>query len=159
MNKVIIVGGDHHNGLNLARIFGINNVPVEAVVVTPYKKSWIAKSKFILKSYCVTTEKAAFDYILMTYKEEPEKPFIIPCSDGAALELDLRLDEFKDWAYVPSINNSQGEIAKLMASVQAAVYGSEDCVLDPQLFREVVDYKAAEHQQRRKFADESANNL
>ncbi|KAL3630804.1 hypothetical protein CASFOL_023788 [Castilleja foliolosa] len=44
------------------------------------------------------------------------------------------------------------EIAKLMASVQAAVYGSDDCVLDPTLFREVVDYKVAEHQQRKKFA-------
>lgn len=44
------------------------------------------------------------------------------------------------------------EIAKLMASVQAAVYGSENCVLDPQLFREVVDYKVAEHQQRRQLA-------
>ncbi|KAK9075282.1 hypothetical protein SSX86_003605 [Deinandra increscens subsp. villosa] len=44
------------------------------------------------------------------------------------------------------------EIAKLMASVQAAVYGSENCVLDPVLFREVVDYKVAEHQQRRKLA-------
>ncbi|MED6151916.1 hypothetical protein PIB30_086907 [Stylosanthes scabra] len=44
------------------------------------------------------------------------------------------------------------EIAKLMASVQAAVYGSENCVLDPSLFREVVDYKVAEHQQRRKLA-------
>ncbi|KAL8160537.1 hypothetical protein V2J09_002074 [Rumex salicifolius] len=45
------------------------------------------------------------------------------------------------------------EIAKLVASVQAAVYGSKDCMLDPQLFREVVDYKVAEHEQRRKFAD------
>ncbi|TKY71114.1 ATPase family AAA domain-containing protein 3-B [Spatholobus suberectus] len=44
------------------------------------------------------------------------------------------------------------EIAKLMASVQAAVYGSENCVLDPTLFHEVVDYKVAEHQQRRKLA-------
>ncbi|XP_024970879.1 ATPase family AAA domain-containing protein 3-like [Cynara cardunculus var. scolymus] len=44
------------------------------------------------------------------------------------------------------------EVAKLMASVQAAVYGSENCVLDPILFREVVDYKVAEHQQRRKLA-------
>ncbi|XP_010549828.1 PREDICTED: ATPase family AAA domain-containing protein 3-like [Tarenaya hassleriana] len=44
------------------------------------------------------------------------------------------------------------EIAKLMASVQAAVYGSENCVLDPNLFREVVDYKVAEHQQRIKLA-------
>ncbi|KAF4380290.1 hypothetical protein F8388_024583 [Cannabis sativa] len=44
------------------------------------------------------------------------------------------------------------EIAKLMASVQAAVYGSENCVLDSSLFREVVDYKVAEHQQRIKLA-------
>ncbi|KAG5533987.1 hypothetical protein RHGRI_027993 [Rhododendron griersonianum] len=44
------------------------------------------------------------------------------------------------------------EIAKLMASVQAAVYGSKDCMLDPNLFREVVDYKVAEHQQRMKLA-------
>ncbi|KAJ8755574.1 hypothetical protein K2173_022153 [Erythroxylum novogranatense] len=44
------------------------------------------------------------------------------------------------------------EVAKLMASVQAAVYGSQDCVLDPTLFREVVDYKVAEHQQRSKLA-------
>ncbi|XP_027361486.1 ATPase family AAA domain-containing protein 3-B-like [Abrus precatorius] len=44
------------------------------------------------------------------------------------------------------------EIAKLMASVQAAVYGSKNCVLDPALFCEVVDYKVAEHQQRRKLA-------
>uniref|UniRef100_A0A2P2IJG6 ATPase AAA-type core domain-containing protein n=2 Tax=Rhizophora mucronata TaxID=61149 RepID=A0A2P2IJG6_RHIMU len=47
------------------------------------------------------------------------------------------------------------EIAKLMASVQAAVYGSQDCVLNPSLFREVVDYKAAEHQQRTKLASKS----
>ncbi|CAL1409444.1 unnamed protein product [Linum trigynum] len=47
------------------------------------------------------------------------------------------------------------EIAKLMAGVQAAVYGSHDCVLDPNLFREVVDYKVAEHQQRSKLGLQS----
>ena len=44
------------------------------------------------------------------------------------------------------------EIAKMMAGVQAAVYGSKDCVLNPGMFLEVVDYKVAEHQQRRKIA-------
>ena len=48
------------------------------------------------------------------------------------------------------------EIAKLMASVQAAVYGSPDCILNPQLFSEVVDYKIAEHHQRVKLASEAA---
>ncbi|KAL7003805.1 hypothetical protein U1Q18_004949 [Sarracenia purpurea var. burkii] len=50
------------------------------------------------------------------------------------------------------------EIAKLMASVQAAVYGSENCLLDPNLFREVVDYKVAEHQQRQKLAAAGQNS-
>jgi len=40
------------------------------------------------------------------------------------------------------------EIAKLTASVRGAVYGSKDSVLDVKLFREVVDYKVAEHKQR-----------
>lgn len=51
------------------------------------------------------------------------------------------------------------EIAKLMASVQAAVYGSKDCMLDPNLFREVVDYKVAEHQQRMKLAGTEGSSL
>ncbi|XP_021714529.1 ATPase family AAA domain-containing protein 3-like isoform X1 [Chenopodium quinoa] len=47
------------------------------------------------------------------------------------------------------------EIAKLMASVQAAVYGRPDCTLDSQLFNEIVDYKVSEHHQRIKLAAES----
>ncbi|XP_077244345.1 AAA-type ATPase family protein [Tasmannia lanceolata] len=47
------------------------------------------------------------------------------------------------------------EIAKLMASVQAAVYGRSDCILNSELFMEIVDYKVAEHHQRIKLASES----
>lgn len=55
------------------------------------------------------------------------------------------------------INGFSGrEIAKLMASVQAAVYGRPDCVLDPQLLMEVVEYKVAEHHQRIKLASETS---
>ncbi|MCO5561190.1 hypothetical protein L7F22_014811 [Adiantum nelumboides] len=48
------------------------------------------------------------------------------------------------------------EIAKTMASVQGAVYGSRESVLDADLFREVIDYKVAEHQQRKKIAAEGS---
>ncbi|CAK9192629.1 hypothetical protein BDL97_01G129900 [Sphagnum fallax] len=46
------------------------------------------------------------------------------------------------------------EIAKMMASVQGAVYGSLKSVLDADLFREVVDYKVAEHAQRQQLRQE-----
>ncbi|CAN8257699.1 unnamed protein product [Cochlearia groenlandica] len=46
------------------------------------------------------------------------------------------------------------EIAKLVAGVQAAVYGRQDCVLDSQLFGEIVKYKIEEHIQRGRLASE-----
>ena len=41
------------------------------------------------------------------------------------------------------------ELAKLLASVRGAVYGEKESVLTSDVFREVVDYKVAEHQQRK----------
>ena len=46
------------------------------------------------------------------------------------------------------------ELAKLLASVRGAVYGGKESVLTGDVFREVVDYKVAEHQQRRNLSVE-----
>lgn len=113
-NKVIIIGGDHHNGLGLARIFGINGKKVISVVISAKKRSWMATSKYVEHHVVCKTEKEGLDYILEKYSEETLKPFIIPYSDRAALELDLRLNQFKEKFYVPSINGEQGRIASLM---------------------------------------------
>lgn len=51
------------------------------------------------------------------------------------------------------------EIAKLVAGVQAGVYGREDCVLYSQLFKEIVDYKVEEHHQRHRLACEGCQPL
>ena len=113
-NKVIIIGGDHHNGLGLARIFGLNGKKVFAVVISDKKRSWMATSKYVEHHVVCKTEKEGLDYILENYSEETLKPFIIPYSDRAALELDLHLNQFKEKFYVPSINGIQGKIASLM---------------------------------------------
>ncbi|VVB10030.1 unnamed protein product [Arabis nemorensis] len=51
------------------------------------------------------------------------------------------------------------EIAKLVAGVQAGVYGREDCVLDSQLFKEIVEYKVEEHHQRLRLASDACQPL
>ncbi|XP_031248515.1 ATPase family AAA domain-containing protein 3-B-like [Pistacia vera] len=75
------------------------------------------------------------------FKGEQQKIEIKGLTDDVLMEAAAKTEGF-----------SGREIAKLMASVQASVYGSENCVLDPSLFREVVDYKVTEHQQRSKLA-------
>ncbi|XP_050221934.1 uncharacterized protein LOC126672075 [Mercurialis annua] len=78
------------------------------------------------------------------FKKQPQKIEIKGVTDDILKEAAAKTEGF-----------SGREIAKLMAGVQAAVYGSENCVLDANLFREVVDYKVAEHQQRNKMASKS----
>lgn len=112
-NVVYIVGGDHHNGLGLARIFGLNGIEVRSIVVGNCKKSFLRKSKYVSESLVFPSEKDAFNYLLKLPRYGV-KPFIIPYSDASALELDTRLDEFKDKYFVPSINNTPGEVARLM---------------------------------------------
>ncbi|KAK2965888.1 hypothetical protein RJ640_011135 [Escallonia rubra] len=78
------------------------------------------------------------------FKKKPREITIKDLSDDVLREAARKTEGF-----------SGREIAKLMASVQAAVYGSPDCVLDSQLFNEIVDYKVAEHKQRIELAAES----
>lgn len=76
-------------------------------------------------------------------KKQPQKITIEDLSEDVFREAAKKTEGF-----------SGREIAKLVASVQAAVYGRPDCMLDSQLFREIVDYKVVEHHQRLKLAAE-----
>ncbi|CAN1157973.1 ATPase family AAA domain-containing protein 3 [Linum perenne] len=86
------------------------------------------------------------NWLKRLFKKQQQKIEIKGLTDDIIREAAAKTDGF-----------SGREIAKLMAGVQAAVYGSNDCVLDGNLFREVVDYKVAEHQQRIKMASQSAD--
>ncbi|KAL6911343.1 hypothetical protein ACP4OV_000148 [Aristida adscensionis] len=77
------------------------------------------------------------------FKKQQQKIHVKDINDDLLREAARKIDGF-----------SGREIAKLVASVQAAVYGRADCILDPPLFSEVVDYKVAEHHQRIKLASE-----
>ncbi|KDP25119.1 hypothetical protein JCGZ_22654 [Jatropha curcas] len=100
--------------------------------------------KLYLDKYIAQTGVKSGGWLRNLFKKQPQKIEIKGLTDDILKEAAAKTEGF-----------SGREIAKLMASVQAAVYGSQDCVLDPNLFREVVDYKVAEHQQRSKLASKS----
>ncbi|KAE9620227.1 hypothetical protein Lal_00019378 [Lupinus albus] len=97
--------------------------------------------KLYLDKYIAQAGSRKSGFFQNLFKAKPQQIEINGLTDETIKEAAAKTDGF-----------SGREIAKLMASVQAAVYGSENCVLDPSLFREVVDYKVAEHQQRRRLA-------
>jgi ATPase family AAA domain-containing protein 3A/B len=73
---------------------------------------------------------------------------------GASDAIGVRgVDEAALWAAAEATEGFSGrELAKLMASVQAAAYGSHEAVLTQPMFQRVLDLKVEEHRQRALFA-------
>ncbi|KAL6520036.1 hypothetical protein OROHE_017179 [Orobanche hederae] len=96
--------------------------------------------KLYLSKYLCGEGNGGLKYGNFFLKKKSQKITIKDLSDDVIREAAKRTEGF-----------SGREIAKLIASVQAAVYGRPNCVLDSELFKEIVDYKVAEHHQRIKL--------
>ncbi|KAK9108871.1 hypothetical protein Sjap_016931 [Stephania japonica] len=107
----------------------------------PGKEERVKLLKLYLNKYLSDQDKE--DSLLGSLKRKPQKITVEDLSEDVIHEAARKTKGF-----------SGREIAKLMASVQAAVYGRPDSILDSKLFMEVVDYKVAEHHQRIKLASE-----
>lgn len=90
-----------------------------------------------LKKYLETEDESGLKLLL---KKKPKQITVRDLSEDQIWEAARKTDGF-----------SGREIAKLVASIQAAVYGQSDCALDSHLFKEIVDYKVAEHHRRKEL--------
>lgn len=115
MNKVILIGGDHHNGLGLARSFGINGIrPYGIIVKKGGKKSFAGISRYWAKTWVINDNSILLDLLIDKFSNEQEKPVIIPWSDSEAAYIDQNLNVLKKYFIVPSLNQSQGAIVNMM---------------------------------------------
>ena len=137
-NKVILIGGNHHNGLGLARSFGVNGIkPYGVIVGEGAEHGFVRKSKYWAKTWVIKSDDEIVEFLLSIFRDEKEKPVVIPYSDGAAEEIDLSLDRLKEYFLLPSIGGQQGKIAELMDKQKqvefAQTYGipmAKSCVVD-----------------------------
>ena len=77
MNKVILIGGSHHNGLGLVRSFGVNGIRPYGIIVCPLGgDSYLTHSRYWEKTYCVASDEAAVDLLYKKFSGEKEKPVV-----------------------------------------------------------------------------------
>lgn len=115
MNKVILIGGNHHNGLGLARSFGLNGIKPFGIIVNNNKNNcFIAHSKYWAEKWIIDHNEKIIDILLSNFTHENHKPVIIPWSDSAASIIDNNLDILKPFFILPSLGGKQGAIVELM---------------------------------------------
>ena len=113
-NIALIIGGDHHNGLNLARILGRNSVEVHAIIISDKNYSFMAKSKYISYYRIFKDSNKALDYLIKEYSKKSDKVVVFPYSDDTAQLIDCNFDRLRDKFIVQSIKSKQGLIIKYM---------------------------------------------
>lgn len=95
-NKVILVGGNHHNILGLVRSFGINGIrPYGVVIGKDAKNGFVRKSKYWAKTWAIESDEGLVDFLLEHFSEDKDRPVVICCSDTCAKIIDLEYDRLK----------------------------------------------------------------
>lgn len=112
MNKVIIIGGDHHNTLGVIRALGYKGIKPVVVLITKAEKNYIGHSKYILSLVKVESEEGALKYLLEN-RADNNGAVVIACSDGASSMLDLNRDKLKEYYSLPG-TVIQGRITSVM---------------------------------------------
>ena len=100
--------------MGVIRSLGEKGIRPDAVIVSRDGKSFVGKSKYIRKLHIVCQNSEVTPYLLSHLKQDGEKSVVICCHDGASSEIDLHLDELKEFFILPGAEK-QGQITKLMS--------------------------------------------
>ena len=92
-NKIIIIGGDHHNTLAVIRDLGKHKCNISVLVHGKFESKKLIRvshSKYAkTRTFSVPdNEHDIIDWLLDNKKEAGLKPILFPCSDMAAYVID-----------------------------------------------------------------------
>ena len=119
MNKVIVIGGDHHNTLGVIRGLGERGIFSDLVLVVPTGITFVDSSKYVTKRCRIDDDKELIELLLREYGCEQGKPVVICCSDTSSGIIDDNRDKLKPFFFLPGANE-QGRISTLMSKKQMA---------------------------------------
>ena len=114
MNDIVIIGIDHHNGLNLGRCFYNKGMNVYCLVHTSKRHAYLKLSKYFKEVLLFRNPSDACEYAVNRWKNSISKPVLFPVSDEAAAYVDDNLDLLGKIFITPAIKGIQGSINRLM---------------------------------------------
>lgn len=124
MNKVIVIGGDHHNTLGVIRSLGEKGILSDLILVTSSRMTFVDASKYITRQWKISSDDEIVNTLLTHYRDEDEKPVVVCCSDSSSGVIDENLDLLMPHFYLPG-SSQQGRISKLMSKKEMADLATE----------------------------------
>jgi D-aspartate ligase len=137
-NKIVVIGGNHHNGLGIIRSLGEYGCRVSLIVVGE-GKSFVTKSRYLEKRWIVNNETKVLSILLNEFNDKENKTIILPADDYSASLIDKNINKLKDSFIFPSINNGQGNVLKRMNKFEMNKLAKESGLLVPLSYKVELD--------------------
>lgn len=128
MNRVVVIGGDHHNTLGVIRALGEKNIFPDVLIVSKDGKSFVVSSKYVNQAHIIRGNSEIVPFLIERYGKMQEKTVVICCQDASSSEVDLHADELKKICFVPGAAE-QGRITFLMNKQRMSEL-AEECGFD-----------------------------
>lgn len=118
-NRIVIIGGDHHNTLAVIRDLGAHNCDISILIhgkFSSVKDIRVAYSRYARKRvhFVAESENEIFEWLMSNYVHSERKTIIFPCSDLAAFSIDVHYEELSQHYLLPGFTGQGGKVAYLM---------------------------------------------
>ena len=113
-NKVIVVGGDHHNTLGVVESLGQKGVRSFVILHTPHVYGYVVYSKYVQAGWCCQSEEDIISTLLANFQDKKNKAVIIATNDIVATILDNNFESLRDYFIIPTTTPA-GTLHKCMS--------------------------------------------
>lgn len=125
-NKVIVIGGNHHNTLGVVRSLGYKGLRPLVVVVTDHKKPYVCQSKYVQQYEILSSASEIVEYLLKKKNNHGTKPVVVSCADFVTAVLDSHQDQLSAFYHLPV---GKGNVVQMMDKDTMARIANE-CGID-----------------------------
>lgn len=133
MNKVIVIGGTHHNSLGVIRALGERGYDVEFVNFCPVGEDFVSKSKYVSKYQKLNGVDEVCEY-LKCRDVSDNKTVIISCADAVTEHLNLHLPELENHYCISGVPK-QGMMVDLMDKTTMIEMAAKQGIYAPAIWK------------------------
>lgn len=127
MNEVIIIGNDHVNTLNTARVFGINGINPYGIIISKHpEESCCVKCKYWTCVKFIDDAESLLDTLLSIKVKSKGKPVLVPTCDVAMFLIDSNADSLFTKFILPGFKNKPGKVVELMNKHSQAEWAKDN---------------------------------
>ena len=130
LNKIIVIGGIHHNTLGVIRSLAFANVHNIFLILVGNDPDFISCTKYIKRKNIIKlkSDSLLLDTLLKIGPTFSTKPTIICSSDSSISIIDRNLKSLSEYFLLPNAFGKQGEINRLMdKTIQCSI--AKECGL------------------------------